>query len=1015
MFSAATKTGGGASATPSNGPYVDDVFSPYLYTGTGATQSINNGIALVSSTSGGFGTPTAMSAGVPWATPTTFGSKTIGQFNGMAVNSAGLYVGVGNDDNNYPMFATSSDGITWSNPALINNSTSNILINSVAVNSAGKFVAVGFYNDGTGAPVYATSTNGTTWTSPAKMNGSTNDARMYAVTVNSAGLFVAVGWSYPSFGPVYATSSDGSTWTTPAPMNGSSTRAQMTSIAVNSAGLFVATGNAGNGAPLYATSSNGSTWTTPATMNGSNTAAYIKGMTVNSAGVFVAVGYNNSGYPLYATSNNGSTWTTPATMNGSSAGAYMYGIAVNSSGLFVAVGYYTSPVYATSSDGSTWTTPGLMNGSTSPANIVALTVNSAGKFVAVGSDSNGLSDYATATFVTTTGYGGMVWVKDRTNAYNNCLFDTVQGATKLTHSNTTDATSTDANSLTVFNSNGFTLGTGNTSGNQVNTSTNNFVSWTFRQAPKFFQVVQYTGTGANQAINHNLGSTPGCILIKQTSGTANWAVYHSLNAGQFYLQLNTNAAAVSDSTYWNNTAATSTQFTVGTNAAVNSSGQTYIAYIFANQAGGFGTTGTDSAVACGYYAGTGAAGNFVSLGWEPQYVMIKRYDSTGDWQIQDVMRGMSNTSSASLFADTTAAETLQTPSSVIPNATGFTLNTTNAITNANGGTYIYVAIRRPDKPPTSGTSVFSPLTRTGTGASASITNIGFPPYFTWSYNTSGSYANGEYDKLRGIYAQLIPGNSLAEASYSDSLVSFDESGYSVGIDAGGAVNASGQPYVNWNFNRAPTFFDEVCYTGDGTNNRQISHNLTVAPQLIIAKSRSDVNNWPVWCSFYSTGATNTNGTLTTTAAFTTNSAFGTTGTMNNSSFSVANYGTTLNGTNNSGSNYVAYLFATCAGVSKVGSYTGTGGTQTINCGFGSGGARYLLIKRTDSTGGWYCFDSARGLTSSSSPYVTIQGGSGAQTTGNNGVFAAATGFTINATANATVNINGASYIFLAIA
>jgi hypothetical protein len=110
---------------------------------------------------------------------------------------------------------------------------------------------------------------------------------------------------------------------------------------------------------------------------------------------------------------------------------------------------------------------------------------------------------------------------------------------------------------------------------------------------------------------------------------------------------------------------------------------------------------------------------------------------------------------------------------------------------------------------------------------------------------------------------------------------------------------------------------------------------------------------------------------------------------------------------------VAYLFATLAGISKVGSYTGNGTGQTIACGF-SGGARFVLIRRTDSTGSWYTFDSARGLTSGSSPYLLLNS-TAVEVTGNNGVYASSGGFTLGATAITTTNIATASYIFLAVA
>ena len=335
-----------------------------------------------------------------FTTPTNMnGSTSYAQMTSVTVNSDGLFVAVGYDGSNYPVYATSIDGSIWTTPALMNGSTSVAQMISVTVNSAGLFVAVGY--DGSNYPVYATSSDGSTWTTPALMNGSTSYAQMTSVTVNSAGLFVAVGYDN-NFYPLYATSSDGSIWTTPVYMNGSVTSAIMTGVTVNADGLFVAVGYDNNLYPLYATSSDGSTWTTPALMNGSTSYAIMTSVTVNSAGLFVAVGYDSSYISLYATSTDGRIWTTPAPMNGSSGGAQMTSVTVNSDGLFVAVGVAWFPVdgypvYTTSVDGSTWTALATMGSSATPQAPFGVAVNSDGLFVAVGIDASNSPIYADAT------------------------------------------------------------------------------------------------------------------------------------------------------------------------------------------------------------------------------------------------------------------------------------------------------------------------------------------------------------------------------------------------------------------------------------------------------------------------------------------------------------------------------------------------------------------------------------------------------------------------------------------
>jgi hypothetical protein len=122
---------------------------------------------------------------------------------------------------------------------------------------------------------------------------------------------------------------------------------------------------------------------------------------------------------------------------------------------------------------------------------------------------------------------------------------------------------------------------------------------------------------------------------------------------------------------------------------------------------------------------------------------------------------------------------------------------------------------------------------------------------------------------------------------------------------------------------------------------------------------------------------------------------------------------TSSSTNGSGSTYVAWMWATCAGVSKVGSYTGTGTTLQVNCGF-TGGTRFVLIKRTDATGDWYVWDSARGIVSGNDPYFLLNSVD-SEVTNTDYVDTYSAGFEISSTAPSAINANGGSFIFLAIA
>jgi hypothetical protein len=215
--------------------------------------------------------------------------------------------------------------------------------------------------------------------------------------------------------------------------------------------------------------------------------------------------------------------------------------------------------------------------------------------------------------------------------------------------------------------------------------------------------------------------------------------------------------------------------------------------------------------------------------------------------------------------------------------------------------------------------------------------------------------------------------------------------------------------VYWNFGRAPSFFDEVCYTGGTGTPRVLSHNLTTSPELIITRVRNFTGE--DWVVNYSNGSTIIGGILNGTSAFADSSTAPST---DITSLTSTTY--TLNTSNrrvNGAYNYVAYLFATCAGVSKVGGYTGTGTTLQVNCGF-TAGARFVLIKRTDSTGDWYVWDSARGIIAGNDPYLLLNS-SAAETTGTDYVDTYAAGFELSSTAPAALNASGGSYFFLAIA
>jgi hypothetical protein len=279
-------------------------------------------------------------------------------------------------------------------------------------------------------------------------------------------------------------------------------------------------------------------------------------------------------------------------------------------------------------------------------------------------------------------------------------------------------------------------------------------------------------------------------------------------------------------------------------------------------------------------------------------------------------------------------------------------------------------------------------------------------------NISDTGGRAFVDKLRGPKQALIPSDTGAELTSPSTkdIKSFNQNGISF---AGGSdqysSNSNGFPYVNWYLRRAPNFFDVVCWTKSMTTD-VVNHNLTVVPELIIAKCRSAAGTY--WDIMPNVAPYSWQYNLYLPL---TNSVDGPSVTYWGAAPTSTQFSKRATSGESNGATFVAYLFATCGGVSKVGSYTGNGSTQTINCGF-TGGVRFVLIKRTDSASDWYAYDTARGMTTVTDPYIPLNNnGSNAEVATLGSVTTVSTGFAVDAAVLAAINANGGTYIFLAIA
>jgi hypothetical protein len=584
--------------------------------------------------------------------------------------------------------------------------------------------------------------------------------------------------------------------------------------------------------------------------------------------------------------------------------------------------------------------------------------------------------------------GGLVWMKQRSGAVGPALYDTSRGVGFELASNSTTGSTSVPQGVTSFNTTGFTLGTDS----RVNQSSQTLVSWTFRKQAKFFDVVSVVHTtGTATTVDLSSLGVVGFVAIKNiTTGTDNWVCWNQASPTR-NPALNLTSAG----------SATLTLTVSGTTATLASTlpSATYILYAWAHNAGGFGLDGTQSVVTTGTFAAT--TGTVVNLGWEPQFLLLKAYANTSNWWMIDNMRGMyASASNQNLIANSTAAEAVS--DQVYVTSTGFI----NRISDA-AIAYTYVAIRRgPMKVPTDATKVFGLNARTGTNANATVTG-GQTDDAVLVKNRGSAVASLFSSRLTGT-GYLVTSSSAAEVAAGTTILQANPWDVMDGVKVGTTstiTNASSNTFVNYLFRRAPGFFDVVCYIGTGANTTQ-AHNLAAVPELMLVKSRLAPASWTV----YSSALANTEYLqLNTTAARATGAALWNSTTPTSSVFSI---GTSSN-TNAIAVTFVAYLFATLAGVSKVGTYTGNGTTQTVNCGF-TAGARFVLIKRTDDVGEWYVYDTARGMTALTDPYwLTNTSADEVATLGS--VTTVSTGFALNSATLAAINVNAGTYIFLAIA
>ncbi len=293
-----------------------------------------------------------------------------------------------------------------------------------------------------------------------------------------------------------------------------------------------------------------------------------------------------------------------------------------------------------------------------------------------------------------------VWIKGRSTNSHHALFDSVRGATKRISASEANAETTESTGLTSFNSDGWSTG----AWSATNSNTKTYVSWQWKAGGSAssntdgstttsvsasttagFSIVKWTGDGGATTLGHGLGAVPKMIMVKTLDRSENWIVYHVGNDASApedkSIRLDGTNAVQDNNTHFNDTAPTSSVFSVGASNGVNPDGEDQIAYCF-SEVKGYSKFGS--------YTGNGNAdGTFVYLGFKPAWVMIKRTNATNNWHINDNKRDTFNVVDAVLYANTDNTEATDTTEDFLSN--GFKLRTAVNFANGSGDSYIFMA------------------------------------------------------------------------------------------------------------------------------------------------------------------------------------------------------------------------------------------------------------------------------------------------------------------------------------
>jgi hypothetical protein len=667
---------------------------------------------------------------------------------------------------------------------------------------------------------------------------------------------------------------------------------------------------------------------------------------------------------------------------------------------------------------------------------------------------------------TNIGYTGLkfqadfIWIKSRNAPADHTLTDSVRGVQELLSSNTTAAEGNQSpNGMTNFGANSFSVTDNSGGGSGVNGAAGGansgtppgYVAWCWKAAASTttipsgtngsnvisnvrantasgFSIVKFGALGAaNSIVSHGLSSAPEFIIYKNLDTADNWYVYTSVTGLGKYLNLNTSGAVVTNASN-GFTSVNANTFTVN----LTTNADDTVAYCFHSVAGyqrisSYTGTGNNPGPIV-YTTNDGTATG--TDGFEPAMIIIKRTDSAEDWKIIDNKRGFVN----SLEPNEGIAEEANNNSGFIAATNGFQINDTSGDYNANGGTYIYLAIAadKDTSVPTQANS-FSPTLYTGNDSTNNIYTP-FAPDFTWIKARTDARSHTLIDTIRGATRIIQSESTGAEWDGSSYIDSFNPNGFTVKSNAA-FINNSSQNYISWNWKAGglPTInndgtitsivtantaagFSIARYTATSATSESIGHGLTsLTPSLIFYKKTSNTEGWIVW---YPESSNNQNWLELND--------------QRQGNFDNAGWGGSPDSTvvhlqdNNSGRSsangetYIAYIFADIAGYQRIGNYQGSGnaGKQVYvtddGLSTGSGGFQpsYVLIKCTSDGGTDWLIFTSNVVDGNGDPTMIRANTAETQFTGNRLQFTS-DGFTLE-DADGSRNGLGRTYYYLAI-